>query len=108
MFDLLSCHPRRRYRHSFPTRRSSDRPRERLDRLLGEEERRRRRVLRAEGDHRLEHAAAPEPHRRTPRGGDRKSTRLNSSHLGISYAVFCVKKKNKETALTAVALINPL
>src|SRR5262245_64574081 len=28
--------------------------------------------------------------------GDRKSTRLNSSHLGISYAVFCLKKKNKE------------
>src|SRR5262245_65290548 len=27
------------------------------------------------------------------RGGDRKSTRLNSSHLGISYAVFCLKKK---------------
>src|SRR5437899_3445779 len=30
------------------------------------------------------------------RAGDRKSTRLNSSHLGISYAVFCLKKKNKE------------
>src|ERR1035441_10780580 len=28
------------------------------------------------------------------RTGDRKSTRLNSSHLGISYAVFCLKKKN--------------
>src|SRR5205814_9890358 len=28
---------------------------------------------------------------------DRKSTRLNSSHLGISYAVFCLKKKNKKT-----------
>src|SRR5262245_23125189 len=28
-------------------------------------------------------------------GLDRKSTRLNSSHLGISYAVFCLKKKNK-------------
>src|SRR5947199_7203350 len=28
---------------------------------------------------------------------DRKSTRLNSSHLGISYAVFCLKKKNKHT-----------
>src|SRR5947199_1595072 len=28
---------------------------------------------------------------------DRKSTRLNSSHLGISYAVFCLKKKNNET-----------
>src|SRR5947199_6579856 len=28
-------------------------------------------------------------------GLDRKSTRLNSSHLGISYAVFCLKKKKK-------------
>src|SRR5947199_3884940 len=30
-------------------------------------------------------------------GVDRKSTRLNSSHLGISYAVFCLKKKKKKT-----------
>src|SRR5256885_9238407 len=29
---------------------------------------------------------------------DRKSTRLNSSHLVISYAVFCLKKKNKAIA----------
>src|SRR5256885_10494026 len=29
------------------------------------------------------------------RQGDRKSTRLNSSHLVISYAVFCLKKKNE-------------
>src|SRR5699024_11494755 len=28
-----------------------------------------------------------------PRGSDRKSTRLNSSHVSISYAVFCLKKK---------------
>src|SRR2546427_9015273 len=28
-------------------------------------------------------------------GGDRKSTRLNSSHSQISYAVFCLKKKKK-------------
>src|SRR5947199_3730327 len=28
-----------------------------------------------------------------PGSADRKSTRLNSSHLGISYAVFCLKKK---------------
>src|SRR3712207_8358102 len=28
--------------------------------------------------------------------GDRKSTRLNSSHANISYAVFCLKKKKKE------------
>src|SRR5262245_64998084 len=32
--------------------------------------------------------------------GDRKSTRLNSSHLGISYAVFCLKKKKKELQTT--------
>src|SRR3989475_1918837 len=31
------------------------------------------------------------------RGGDRKSTRLNSSHSQISYAVFCLKKKKKRT-----------
>src|SRR5256885_10881336 len=30
--------------------------------------------------------------------GDRKSTRLNSSHLVISYAVFCLKKKKKKIA----------
>src|SRR5690625_6646386 len=29
-------------------------------------------------------------------GTDRKSTRLNSSHVAISYAVFCLKKKKKE------------
>src|SRR5215831_6078546 len=31
--------------------------------------------------------------------GDRKSTRLNSSHLGISYAVFCLKKKKTASFL---------
>src|SRR3712207_3516138 len=31
------------------------------------------------------------------RGPDRKSTRLNSSHANISYAVFCLKKKNQYT-----------
>src|SRR5688572_31362750 len=31
---------------------------------------------------------------------DRKSTRLNSSHSQISYAVFCLKKKKKSTAMT--------
>src|SRR3712207_8407556 len=37
--------------------------------------------------------AAPQPPGLQPR--DRKSTRLNSSHANISYAVFCLKKKNK-------------
>src|SRR5689334_124707 len=31
--------------------------------------------------------------------GDRKSTRLNSSHSSISYAVFCLKKKSKQVAV---------
>src|SRR5207253_10218107 len=34
-----------------------------------------------------------QPHENPPHG-DRKSTRLNSSHVAISYAVFCLKKKN--------------
>src|SRR5205814_2623132 len=38
----------------------------------------------------IEYEADGTPHRIQ----DRKSTRLNSSHLGISYAVFCLKKKN--------------
>src|SRR5690348_17922583 len=33
--------------------------------------------------------------------GDRKSTRLNSSHPSISYAVFCLRKKNIDGTLTA-------
>src|ERR1035438_10677587 len=47
-----------------------------------------------------------------PRSGgevDRKSTRLNSSHLGISYAVFCLKKNKKHlrriVGLTALAFL---
>src|SRR2546422_7777413 len=43
-------------------------------------------------------AQALEDERRRDRGrGDRKSTRLNSSHGYISYAVFCLKKKKKRT-----------
>src|SRR5207249_10534571 len=48
--------------------------------------RRRRRVARRS------QASSP---RATP-GRDRKSTRLNSSHVSISYAVFCLKKKKKK------------
>src|SRR5438045_8316526 len=33
---------------------------------------------------------------------DRKSTRLNSSHLGISYAVFCLKKKKIDNSKSSV------
>src|SRR5438874_12893721 len=47
-------------------------------------------------------ASAGDPRRCTrPRvaGGDRKSTRLNSSHVEISYAVFCLKKKKKNYSI---------
>src|SRR5690242_21416144 len=37
--------------------------------------------------------------------GDRKSTRLNSSHMSISYAVFCLKKKNNQTDLAPLAFV---
>src|SRR5256885_10898567 len=39
---------------------------------------------------------------------DRKSTRLNSSHLVISYAVFCLKKKNLQRKSTVSGLIGQL
>src|SRR5256885_10341867 len=42
------------------------------------------------------------PWRLHPFQGDRKSTRLNSSHLVISYAVFCLKKKKKKLSTDAV------
>src|SRR4051812_49992474 len=43
------------------------------------------------------HASAPFPGNSTRTGQeDRKSTRLNSSHMSISYAVFCLKKKKKK------------
>src|SRR5258705_9820722 len=39
---------------------------------------------------------------RLSRSRDRKSTRLNSSHLGISYAVFCFKKKKHTSELQSL------
>src|SRR5438445_12663724 len=80
-FFFFECYGDHRDLHSFPTRRSSDLRRraalvrrgfEALD------------VLQAEGRNALRPAVL-----------DRKSTRLNSSHANISYAVFCLKKKNK-------------
>src|SRR5207249_10220455 len=51
--------------------------------------------LRAEAQDvlRLRRKPFRELQRERPRNGDRKSTRLNSSHVSISYAVFCLKKK---------------
>src|SRR5688572_32098406 len=57
------------------------------------------RFLVAEPEPPLGHAECHEQHQQRPHAviaeADRKSTRLNSSHSQISYAVFCLKKKKK-------------
>src|SRR5690625_5443826 len=45
---------------------------------------------------RLDHEGEPDPIAIQLTGADRKSTRLNSSHVAISYAVFCLKKKTNK------------
>src|SRR5258705_6723716 len=59
----------------------------------------------------LESATVDELGLRVDSDEDRKSTRLNSSHLGISYAVFCLKKKKKKimiaTSLAQTAYPSP-
>src|SRR5207244_11074324 len=101
-FVLFSC-PRsasHRYPHSFPTRRSSDLPPPEPRYRPCSAARAIAAVLCApaveagSGFH--EHTRQrPAPAPRT----DRKSTRLNSSHQIISYAVFCLKKKREFRAL---------
>src|SRR5258707_11537949 len=54
---------------------------------------------------RVNRSGTPRHHLFAIEGGDRKSTRLNSSHANISYAVFCLKKKKqtpKKTTLQAM------
>src|SRR3989442_13569891 len=51
-------------------------------------------------------AQRPRTQQRCGRGcvsGDRKSTRLNSSHVRISYAVFCLKKKKNKNKILTIA-----
>src|SRR5207249_10624055 len=87
-----------RFHPSFPTRRSSDlarvgeAPRRQLD--LERVERTRHALGRVG---RRRHDSRPmRANLRVRAAGDRKSTRLNSSHVSISYAVFCLKKKTKQ------------
>src|SRR3712207_7937632 len=67
-----------------------------LDLLVGTEDRRNPRILQFAGEAvgASEIAVARHDREQNDVGlGDRKSTRLNSSHANISYAVFCLKKK---------------
>src|SRR5205814_8964489 len=88
----FQCHAAPRDLHSFPTRRSSDLG-------IGDLDAGRRPADSAVAGHLgrvalLDRYGVAVRHRGIE---DRKSTRLNSSHLGISYAVFCLKKKNNTT-----------
>src|SRR5205807_10307058 len=89
---FFHCYLPHRYLHSFPTRRSSDLAASSTSSPI-------RANSSCEGTRRAGSATPRSPHGR-PRlpswRRDRKSTRLNSSHLVISYAVFCLKKKKKK------------
>src|SRR5436190_4931404 len=102
MSFFFSCYGDHRYLHSFPTRRSSD--------LMNgpsahAEESCTKRAMRSfpvplspvirTVDSTLAIVLARSTTCRISGLRDRKSTRLNSSHTVISYAVFCLKKKNK-------------
>src|SRR5690606_41039948 len=101
------CPGRHRHLHSFPTRRSSDlflaafKAEKGLQQVLGQADPLAQGTRLpaqcqslaqlaekfAQGSHQMGLATLDAPI------GDRKSTRLNSSHVKISYAVFCLKKK---------------
>src|SRR5439155_25143722 len=85
---FFSSSPPPRLLHSFPTRRSSD-----LGGLCPVVEGAGGFVQKQNCGASHERAGDQEPLTLT---ADRKSTRLNSSHVAISYAVFCLKKKSSE------------
>src|SRR5947199_367213 len=93
--SFYSCFIIHRDLHSFPTRRSSDLCTLNTtslllrNRVLGKEHAKEiRRCVPVEASSSIRNRSQSAANHR-----DRKSTRLNSSHLGISYAVFCLKKK---------------
>src|SRR5690606_39794273 len=102
-FDIYRDH---RHLHSFPTRRSSD-LRAGVSRGAQTHHFPTKALLVAASIQHLFDIEAerfraaftelPRAQRDLASAVDRKSTRLNSSHVKISYAVFCLKKKNTET-----------
>src|SRR5690606_40212174 len=104
---FCSCHPDPRDLHSFPTRRSSDLLISRNMRLVSKQvtlsalDREESRGGHIRSDYPETDPELDGMHQivGTFQTEDRKSTRLNSSHVKISYAVFCLKKKNRRKQL---------
>src|SRR5206468_12826008 len=86
-FFFFYCSDAHRDLHSFPTRRSSDLRGSRIVEI----------VLPVQMRAFVPDVRCPQRSVLGHLSLDRKSTRLNSSHDQISYAVFCLKKKNKQT-----------
>src|SRR5207249_10156824 len=94
------CNRNLRDLHSFPTRRSSDLCAARAThptRSRHADATTRTRGAAAAARPRRVRPSAPATRAASAHSIDRKSTRLNSSHVSISYAVFCLKKKNQHT-----------
>src|SRR5690242_21120096 len=87
------CSGHRRDLHSFPTRRSSD-----LLEIVSPETSHLLAVVQSARDAFSDNRVSL----------DRKSTRLNSSHMSISYAVFCLKKKKKKQTITPLPTVHSL
>src|SRR5690606_41732606 len=105
-FLYSSCSGCHRDLHSFPTRRSSDLGGDRHVHAVADEHgraRERRQVQAPALDRAVQLLRQPLGGERRRRREDRKSTRLNSSHVKISYAVFCLKKKKKKRKRTRVS-----
>src|SRR5438094_7576174 len=95
LFFFFSRYGDHRDLHSFPTRRSSDLSEVSFEclrsfRVLG--------ICQSVAVRMIVNPAcsSADRHTRCVMNADRKSTRLNSSHRTISYAVFCLKKKKKK------------
>src|SRR5699024_12547074 len=95
--SLFSCYAHHLDHHSFPTRRSSDLQAAHLglgDPHLGGDLHLGFPLVEPQGEDVA--LPLPQPVQSILQGEDRKSTRLNSSHVSISYAVFCLKKKKQK------------
>src|SRR5690606_41871198 len=98
---LFPCFRHHRDLHSFPTRRSSDLSKSAIPQLAsaamnqGRPGRFLRWAYQAKVMNTFESVSSAIATSAGGRFKDRKSTRLNSSHVKISYAVFCLKKKKK-------------